>query len=390
MEQLTGTLRTYPWGSRTLLPELRGLPSPSRWPEAELWFGAHPVSPSTVGDRPLTEVIDADPQAALGTRVREQFGDGLPFLLKLLAAAEPLSLQAHPSAEQAKEGFERENALGIPLEALNRNYKDASHKPELIVALTDFSAMAGFRPLSRTRELFDALDCPQLERYLGFLDHDPEPGDEDAVLRGLFTTWITIPSQARTELIDGVIESARVLLDRGDWIAGVLSTVVDLQEMYPGDVGVLGALLLNHLSLAPGEGIYLDAGQLHAYISGMGVEIMANSDNVLRGGLTSKYVDVPELVKVLDFQSLEDPVVRPNDGQYHVPAAEFSLHCHLLNGSDDSRVPIDHDGPAIALCTAGEVTLGGLVLTAGNAAWIPASDPAVTATGEGQLFIAKA
>ncbi|AGF71750.1 mannose-6-phosphate isomerase, class I [Corynebacterium halotolerans] len=388
MDQLTGMLRTYPWGSRTLIPELRGLPAPSDRPEAELWFGAHPASPSTIDGRPLTELIAADPEAALGRRVRENFGDGLPFLLKLLAAAEPLSLQAHPSAEQAAEGFARENESGIAMEAPNRNYKDPSHKPELIVALTDFTAMAGFRPLERTRELFDALSCPQLDRYLAFLEHDPE--QEEANLRGLFTTWITIPSLARTELIEGVVTAARPLLDRGDWISEVLGNVLYLHEQYPGDVGVLGALLLNHLHLSPGEAIYLDAGHLHAYISGLGVEIMANSDNVLRGGLTSKYVDVPELVKVLDFHSLADPVVRANDGRYPVPAEEFSLTCHMLGGAGESSVTVDHDGPVIALCTAGELTLGGLALVPGDAAWIPASDPAVTATGQGQLFIARA
>lgn len=388
MDQLTGMLRTYPWGSRTLIPELRGLPAPSDRPEAELWFGAHPASPSTIDGHPLTELIAADPEAALGSRVRGSFGDGLPFLLKLLAAAEPLSLQAHPSAAQATEGFARENETGIALEAPNRNYKDASHKPELIVALTDFTAMAGFRPLERTRELFDALSCPQLDRYLAFLEHDPE--QEEANLRGLFTTWITIPSLARTELIEGVVTAARPLLDRGDWISEVLGNVLYLHEQYPGDVGVLGALLLNHLHLSPGEAIYLDAGHLHAYISGLGVEIMANSDNVLRGGLTSKYVDVPELVKVLDFHSLADPVVRPDDGRYPVPAEEFSLTCHLLGGDGESSVVVDHDGPVIALCTAGELTLGDLRLTPGEAAWIPASDPAVTATGQGQLFIAWA
>lgn len=388
MDQLTGTLRSYPWGSRTLIPQLCGRPVPSDRPEAELWFGAHPVSPSTIQGRALTEIIAEDPEAALGRRVRERFGDGLPFLLKLLAADEPLSLQAHPSAEQAEEGWARENELDIPLEAVNRNYKDASHKPELIVALTEFSAMAGFRPLARTRELFDALDCPQLDRYLVFLEDDLEPGEDEAVLRGLFTTWITIPSAARLELIEGVVASAQALLGRGDWIAEVLATVVELQELYPGDVGVLGALLLNHLKLAPGEGIYLDAGQLHAYTSGMGVEIMANSDNVLRGGLTSKYVDVPELVKVLDFRALEDPVVHPNDGHYPVPAEEFSLICHQLTVG--AEVTVDHDGPVIALCTGGTVRLGELDLTPGQAMWIPASDPAVTAIGNGQLFIARA
>lgn len=383
MQLLTGSLRTYPWGSRTLLGELRGLPTPTASPEAELWFGAHPAAPSTSAGRLLTDIIADDPTAALGERVRATHGDGLPFLLKLLAAAEPLSLQAHPTAEQASEGFERENCLGIALNAGNRNYKDPSHKPELIVALTDFDAMAGFRPLEQTRDIFDVLSCPELDRYLTILD----PASESDSLRGLFTTWITIPTTARVELINAVINAAQQQLDRGDWISGVLKTVLEIAERYPGDIGVLGALLLNHISLRPGEAIHLEAGQLHAYIRGLGVEVMANSDNVLRGGLTSKYVDVPELVRVLNFSSLSDLLVEPVDGEYPVPAAEFRLIRRELSAADSWT--IDHDGPAIVLCTSGKAQLGGITLSPGNAVWIPASDPAVTAstTTGAELFL---
>lgn len=386
MHKLTGTLRSYPWGSRTLIPELRGEPSPSSRPEAEVWFGAHPVGSSLVDGIPLTDIIAADPQAALGPRVHREFGDGLPFMLKLLGAAEPLSLQAHPSAEQARDGFDRENQLGIPLTAVNRNYRDAFHKPELVVALTDFHAMVGFRPLERTLELFSALHCPELARYLTILD----PGSEEDSLRGLFTTWITIPSVARHALIDGIARAAQGQLDRGDWISDVLRTVLELQERYPGDIGVLGALLLNHLVLRPGEAIFLEAGHLHAYISGLGVEVMANSDNVLRGGLTSKYVDVPELVRILRFNSITDPVVVVEDGEYPVPAAEFRLHRFELPPAGSFRY--DHDGPTIALCTAGEVQLGNLGLLPGEAAWIPAGDPEweISSVEGGELFVACA
>ena len=386
MQKLTGTLRSYPWGSRTLIPELRGEPTPSSRPEAEVWFGAHPVGSSLIDDRPLTDIIAADPGAALGERVRGAFGDGLPFLLKLLGAAEPLSLQAHPSSSQAAEGFERENARHIPLNAPDRNYRDDCHKPELIVALTDFHAMVGFRPLERTLELFSALECPELDRYLTILD----PHSEEDSLRGLFTTWITIPTAARVALIDAIVAAARPLVDRGDWIADVLRTVLELQDRYPGDIGVLGALLLNHLVLAPGEALYLDAGHLHAYVSGLGVEVMANSDNVLRGGLTSKYVDVPELVRILRFNSISDPVVRCIDDEYEVPAEEFRLHCFDLAPAE--AFSYLHDGPAIALCTSGEVQLGNLGLRPGEAAWIPASDPSweISSVEGGQLFIACA
>lgn len=383
MQLLTGRIRAYPWGSRTLIAELRGAPSPSSRPEAELWFGAHPAAPSEIDGTALTEIIAADPVAALGERVLNEHGDTLPFLLKLLAADEPLSLQAHPTARQAQDGYAREDAEGIALTAPNRDYKDVNHKPELIVALTDFTAMAGFRPLEQTRELFRVLSCEALDRYASMLDGTPEAEESD--LRALFTTWITIPGKVRSQLIDAIVTCAGQLVDREDWIGQTMRNVVYLNERYPGDAGVLGALLLNHVQLAPGEAIYLDAGQLHAYIRGMGVEVMANSDNVLRGGLTSKYVDVPELVRVLSFKSLADPVVGSEDGTYPVPATEFCLT--RVPETDD--IEIDHDGPAVALCTSGTVTIGDIELSPGEAVWIPAADPAVRATGGGELFLAR-
>lgn len=252
MELLEGSLRTYPWGSRTLIADLKGEESPSSRPEAEVWFGAHPGSPSTIGGNALNEVIAANPEEALGTRVAEAFENELPFLLKILAAGAPLSLQAHPSLEQAREGFARENSAGIDLGAPNRNYRDPNHKPELIVALTEFIAMAGFRPLRNTLTIFDALACEPLDRYRSMLTVD----NEEESLRALFTTWITIPIGKRHELIDALISNAHTYLeasDRDEDIAFVLSHIIELNEQYPGDVGVLGALLLNFYKLAPGE-----------------------------------------------------------------------------------------------------------------------------------------
>ncbi|MFV8395624.1 mannose-6-phosphate isomerase, class I [Corynebacterium hindlerae] len=394
MELLTGKLRHYPWGSRELIAQLRGDQEASDRPEAELWFGAHPGGSATVGDAALVDIIAADPAGQLGERVRARFGDELPFLLKILAAAEPLSLQAHPTPEQAADGFQRENALGIDLAADNRNYKDANHKPELIVALTEFEAMAGFRPLAKTLELFDRLGSTEVERYLAMLDRSPER--ESADLRVLFTTWITIPGGSRSTLIDDIVASAAQQLadpQLPDWMREELSNVVELHNRYPYDVGVLGALLLNKFTLQPGEGLYLDAGELHAYVSGLGVEIMANSDNVLRGGLTSKHVDVPELVRVLRFESLADPRVIPEQSgdclYFPTPIDEFILRQCVL----DSAVPVEHDGPVIVLVTDGTAELTcddqQLSVPAGAAAWVPATDGTVTLQPTGAtVFIA--
>lgn len=409
MQLLHSATRNYSWGSRTLIPHLQGQPDSDK-PVAELWFGAHPGDPSTVDGRLLNEVIAEDPAGQLGGRVSAEYGERLPFLLKVLAAEEPLSLQAHPSKAQAEEGFARENAAGIELTASNRNYKDDNHKPELIVALTDFYAMAGFRPLARTRELFAALECPELDHYVAMLDDDPSATTESANLRVLFTTWITIPSAKRKELISAIVAAGERLIaaDPADWKSRVMSTVLDLNQRYPGDIGVLGALLLNHIELSPGEAVYLDAGQLHAYVSGLGVEIMANSDNVLRGGLTPKFVDVPELVKVLTYAAADEPRVQQQDKSaqdnvhdaaawsYPVPIEEFLLDRVEL--TDSSSVDLDYDGPTIALCTAGSVTFtdaAGKTLTAtpGQAVWLPASEGLVTATAESDaadLFVARA
>ncbi|WP_315041272.1 mannose-6-phosphate isomerase, class I [Corynebacterium argentoratense] len=401
MQLLTGIVRNYPWGSRTALARLRGA-EPTDQREAEMWFGAHPLAPSLVGERTLIDVIADDPTHSLGSTADQ--GQGLPFLLKLLAADEVLSLQAHPSREQAKEGYARENEAGIALNAPHRNYKDDNHKPELIVALSEFEAMAGFRPVPLTNELFDVLACPELERYRSLLPDAPADsvaqGSGDNV-RALFTTWITIPPAARVELISAVVASARAVLDDSSrevpqWMREALSNIVELNEMYPGDVGVLGALLLNKLTLQPGEALYLDAGNLHAYVRGLGVEIMANSDNVLRGGLTSKHVDVPELVKVLNFDTLEDARLAGEESVvegarvvcYPVPIDEFALTRVELDG----RWEVPTGTPTIIVCTEGTVKADDaatvLDLRAGEAAWIPAGNAQVVLEGSGQLFVA--
>lgn len=405
MQLLNSATRTYSWGSKTLIPHLQGK-AVSNYPIAELWYGAHPGGPATVEDEPLNAIIAADPQAALGENVAAEFDNKLPFLLKILSADEPLSLQAHPSKEQALQGFARENSQGVAMDAPQRSYKDDNHKPELIVALTDFYAMAGFRPLVHTRELFDALDCEELNRYarMHIADGRLTQDEEADSLRALFTTWITIPATTRRELIAALMECSKQLLETlhsDSWMRPVLETLIDLDELYPGDVGVLGALLLNHVQLSPGEAIYLDAGQLHAYVRGLGVEIMANSDNVLRGGLTPKHVDVPELVKVLSFNTIADPRVEQislSDSaqvmNYPVPVNEYALtRCDLKAGQE---VTTESDGPAIILCTEGNLQLTAqdgtcLELSPSDAAWVPADDGDITLStkDKAQAFIAR-
>jgi mannose-6-phosphate isomerase len=361
MQLLRGAIRTYAWGSRTAIAEFTGRPVPAAHPEAELWLGANPGDPSWLeepgGEVSLLQAVVDDPEGQLGAGARTQFGDALPFLVKVLAADEPLSLQAHPSAEQAAEGFRREERLGIPVNSPVRNYRDASHKPELLVSLDHFEALAGFRPAAKTIELFTALAVSDLDPSIDLLN---DQSDADG-LRALFTTWITAPQPD----ID----------------------VLELGERYPGDAGVLAALLLNRITLAPGEGIYLAAGNLHAYLRGVGLEVMANSDNVLRGGLTPKHVDVPELLRVLNFTPTTESQLRApthTDGLasfYDTPTAEFAASMVTLGDDQvghEVDAPAGHDGPQILVCIEGATAVhgksGALSLTRGGAAWVAADD----------------
>ncbi|KMV21089.1 mannose-6-phosphate isomerase, class I [Mycobacterium heckeshornense] len=388
MELLRGAIRTYAWGSRTAIAEFTGRPVPAAHPEAELWLGAHPGDPAWLetddGEISLLDALIADPEGQLGSSARTRFGDVLPFLVKVLAADEPLSLQAHPSAEQAIEGYLREERLGIPVSSPIRNYRDNRHKPELLVALQPFEVLAGFRPAGRTVELLRALAVSDLDPYIELLN---DQSDADG-LRALFTTWITAPQPDIDVLIPAVLEGAIHYVTSGATeFAAEAKTVLELGEQYPGDAGVLAALLLNRISLAPGEAIFLPAGNLHTYLRGVAVEVMANSDNVLRGGLTPKHVDVPELLRVLDFTPTTEAQLRPpvhRDGLeliYDTPAAEFAVSVLTLADEHlghEVDAPSRHDGPQILLCTEGATAIHGksraLTLNRGMAAWVAADD----------------
>jgi mannose-6-phosphate isomerase len=385
---LRGALRTYAWGSRTAIAEFTGKPSPTAHPEAELWFGAHPGDPAFLetdsGDESLLEAVREDPEGQLGAAVCKRFDDALPFLMKVLAADEPLSLQAHPSAEQAAEGFAREERLGIPVSSPIRNYRDRSHKPELLVALGTFEALAGFRPAAQSVELLRALAVSDLDPFVNLLAGQP---DADG-LRALFTTWITAPQPDLDVLVPAVIDGGINYVRSGKkQFAAEAKTVLELGERYPGDAGVLASMLLNRLTLRAGDGIYLPAGNLHAYLHGVGIEVMANSDNVLRGGLTPKHVDVPELLRVLDFAPASEAALRPKtseDGMetvYETPAPEFSVSVLSIDGDllgHEVDAPSRHDGPQILLCTEGAVAVHAkssvVTLERGAVDWVSADD----------------
>ncbi|MEV6714034.1 mannose-6-phosphate isomerase, class I [Lentzea sp. NPDC051208] len=401
MDLLHNAVRPYAWGSRTAIAELLGKEVPAPHPEAELWMGAHPGDPSRVRgadgiERSLLDLLTADPDGQLGPRVAQRWGSRLPFLLKVLAADEALSLQAHPSAQQAAEGFAAEERRGVPLDAAVRNYKDPAAKPELVCALTEFHALAGFREPSRTVSLLRSLDAPALSPYTEMLVAQPDSSG----LRALFTMLITLPQTSLSTLLPQVLDACVLHVKEHGEFDLECRTILELGESYPGDAGVLAALLLNRIVLQPGEAIHLPAGNLHAYLRGTGIEILANSDNVLRCGLTPKHVDVPELLRVLDFtcgdmEVLLGEEVQPGVRVYRTPAPEFELS--RLDLAHETR--IDHEGPQIMICTEGAVVLTNargeeLRLARGESVWLPASDPAVLLRPDGvesaELFRATA
>ena len=384
VDRLECTMMPYAWGSRTAMAELMGRPSPSSAPEAELWMGAHPMAPSLLarnGQKTgLGDVIANGATSELGAEVEASYGPRLPFLVKLLAAGQPLSLQAHPNAEQARRGFAEEDRRGIPRDAANRSYKDTSHKPELLCALVPVEALCGFRRVSETLRLFDDLAVRELEPLLTPLRNVPGPEG----LAAMFGTLMTMRQDEGARVVAATVAACRKAMAAGDArFHREYEWATKLAALYPGDVGVVSALLSNLVQLAPDEALYLGAGNLHAYLSGFGVEVMASSDNVLRGGLTKKHVDVPELMRVLDF--VDGPVVpiraRSVDAHERVwdtPAREFRLSRIDLDAGAGA-VTRTSRGPEILLCTKGTVAItpadgsAEVVLEPGASAFVPAT-----------------
>jgi mannose-6-phosphate isomerase len=390
VELLESAVMPYAWGSRVFLAKLRGRPTPAAGPEAELWMGAHPLAPSKLTRagraRSLLELVQADPERELGAETAARYGRRLPFLLKVLAADEPLSIQAHPSAEQAREGFAREESSGVPLTAANRTYKDASHKPELLVALEPFDALCGFRTARELLELLDVLAVPELATHRDTLRASP---DADG-LHAVFTDLLATPPDARAALVRATARACgRCSHER---FRAITSWVVRLAERHPNDAGVACALMLEHVRLEKDEALYLPAGNLHAYLHGAGVEIMASSDNVLRGGLTTKHVDVAELARVVRFDAPPTQVLRPralNDREavWDTPAEEFRLsRVDVARAHAYEARPL---GPEVLLCVEGSVVAAGdetVTLSPGDASFVRGSEKPYALTGEGSVF----
>lgn len=389
MERIEGRAQHYVWGSPTAIPGLLGLPATSE-PYAEHWLGAHESAPSLVAGKPLDAVIADAPRAVLGAATQERFGGRLPYLMKILAADRPLSIQAHPNREEAEAGFARENAAGVPIDAPERTFRDDWPKPEAVVAITTFVGLCGFRDPIRTAALFERLGvAEELATVIGPLTQRKG----SAALAEVFLDVLSLDGD-RLRLVDLVVDAAANHVDDDGELGELARTTVILADAYPGDRGILAATLLNVVTLEPGEGMFLSAGNMHAYLHGVAIEVMANSDNVLRGGLTGKHIDVDALTSIVRFVPEEPthiPVeaIGPRTYRYSTPAPEFAV---WRVDPGDVPVPVPGSGPRIAIVLEGDAHVrcgdGNVELAKGQSVLLTADDHAEV-WGTGIVYVSS-
>ncbi|MGG8295248.1 mannose-6-phosphate isomerase [Klebsiella sp. 141251] len=384
MQKLINSVQNYAWGSHTALTDLYGIANPDNLPMAELWMGAHPKSSSRILNadgqpQSLREVIEADKNALLGANVAERFGE-LPFLFKVLCAAQPLSIQVHPNKRASEIGFGKENAAGIPLDAAERNYKDPNHKPELVFALTPFLAMNAFREFNEIVALLQ----PVAEAHPAIGEFIQQP--DAAHLSQLFASLLNMKGEEKAHALS-VLQNALDRQQGEPW-----QTIRLIAEFYPDDSGLFSPLLLNVVKLNPGEAMFLFAETPHAYLQGVALEVMANSDNVLRAGLTPKYIDIPELVANVKFvakpaaELLTQPEQRGSELDFPIPVDDFAFSLHDLTTNEAS---LAQESAAILFCVEGEATLRKgeqrLTLQPGESAFIACNESPVQVSGNGRL-----
>lgn len=393
--KMRNTIQPYAWGSRSAIAALLGLTTPTIEPQAELWMGAHPKAPSQVfwkdAWRPLPEILETHAKEITGPRSVEKYGRNLPFLFKVLAAETPLSIQAHPDKLQAKAGYDRENKLKIPLSAAHRNYRDDNHKPECLCALTHFWALCGFRPIPEIIRLMEKM----VPSDFGYLISGLKEERNSIGLKAFFTQLTTLAPLQRKALVNQVVVQAR----KEDASQPEIKWLLTLHMHYPEDIGVLSPFFLNLIEIAPGRAIFLKAGILHAYLHGTGVELMANSDNVLRGGLTPKHIDVQALMQVLDFEDGPIQVQTPAaDGpcqkRFHCTAEEFELSVITVDRNRNHE-SAENRGAEILLCTQGNLLLQTLdrnsrmTLDRGESVLVPADLDRYEISGSGTIYKAR-
>ncbi|AEJ19845.1 mannose-6-phosphate isomerase, class I [Gracilinema caldarium] len=390
---LKNPIQRYAWGSKHWIQDLLDLSEQDRQgPMAELWMGAHSRSPSIAftdeTEQPLDKLIQEHPVHFLGDTIAHDFSS-LPYLFKILAAASPLSIQAHPDKQQAEQGFAREAKAGIPLSAENRNYKDSNHKPEIICAISPFTAMCGFRTQAEIAELLSLLDVTELEQSLVAIQQI----DRKEAYRDFLLSLFLLPQQTRERITKHIQAKLPKLEQKHPRYAKEWELINLFCTLYPGDSAIISPLYLNVLSLNPGEAIFLPAGVLHAYIHGFGVELMANSDNVLRGGLTPKHIDIKELLNIIRFESFKPAVLSAQKTQqgYHIypsQVREFSLfHVAVTMDKAQQLMP---GTPIILIVLDGCVSIGTeqekKTLQKGMSVFLPAEREQLILEGSAHIF----
>ncbi|HDY7986294.1 TPA: mannose-6-phosphate isomerase, class I [Vibrio vulnificus] len=392
--KLDNPVKNYEWGSKTAIQSLFGIDNPNGEPQAEIWMGAHPNGCSTVsidGESVLlSKLIQSNQEGILSKAVAEQFGE-LPYLFKVLAAGQALSIQVHPSKEEAEVGFAREEAQGIDRSAAQRNYRDPNHKPELVYALTPYQAMNGFRAfddiLARFTHMVGAVHMPTVQALLEvFKDNKTSYG-----LEAFFTGLLSLQGDDKLQSLAALLEYVK-LHQKQDLEDDLCSLVLELAQSYPSDIGLFAPFMLNVLTLKPGQAMYLDARTPHAYLKGAGLEIMANSDNVLRAGLTPKHIDVDELAKCTLFEEkpVESLLCQPEtDGDYHhypVSVPDFNFDCFMQ--ADDTVVQLCSAEILFAIdCDATLSHKSGekITITKGESVFIPAYAQEYTLSSKGRV-----
>lgn len=369
---MSNTIQNYAWGSTTSINQLFGIENPTGEPQAELWMGAHPNGCSTVlsngKETKLSTLIAKDMNAFLSKEVATRFGE-LPYLFKVLAAEKALSIQVHPNKQQAELGFAAEEQQGIPLTAANRNYKDPNHKPELVYALTEYQAMNGFRPISEIINFFSELAIPELQDLVDDLIAEQTP----AGLASFFSGLLSLEGEPKEMALTVLLAQARII------DMPLFDLILELETQYPGDIGLFAPLILNVITLQPGQAMFLDAETPHAYLKGTGLEIMANSDNVLRAGLTPKYIDVKELVACTRFceKPFDHLLLAPieNNGilEYPIPVDDFKFA--IIPSANDLSLEVHSAEILLPLDSALVVTHANgeiCVIEKGQSVFIPA------------------
>lgn len=370
---MQNVIQDYAWGSRTSIGTLFGIENPGNKPQAEIWMGAHPNGCSKIIENSeaqlLSDFINLDKSGILSVGTNTQFGE-LPYLFKVLAAESALSIQVHPSKEQAEAGFHKEELAGIARNAGNRNYKDPNHKPELVYALTEYQAMNGFRLFPEILALFNQVNISTISELVDtFANATNSKG-----LEQFFSALLSLDDAAKARAVDQLITYAAANKQEE-----LFALILELAELYPGDIGLFMPLMLNVLTLQPGEAMFLYACTPHAYLKGTGLEIMANSDNVLRAGLTPKFIDVPELVKCTIFQEkpaetlLTQPEERDGGLFYPIPVDDFNFAMYM----SADNLTLHTQSAEILLAIDSEVTLShnsgeSVTIAKGESIFIPA------------------